>query len=291
MGTKKIKKSIYDGCCMVLTTKHAKSIAVAPPFLETLGATVLEYVFDTDLLGTFSGEIERKEDSLGCARKKCELAFGGFNEEVKFSIASEGSFGAHPLMPFFSSDYEILYFIDKKNDFHLHVSGVTEKTNYKMQKVFHFDELKRFAEEALFPSHALILRPDDRSRKDIIFKGIDSIHFLEEAFQVCLKHSKENSVFVETDMRAHYNPSRMEFIGELSKKLSKRLLSLCPCCFAPGWGMVGQENGLRCRECDSKTDLLAVEIFGCVKCDYKERKERSDGLREADPMYCIYCNP
>ena len=40
----------------MITTKHSKSISVEPPFLEKLGASVMEYVIDTDKLVAFSGE-------------------------------------------------------------------------------------------------------------------------------------------------------------------------------------------------------------------------------------------
>ena len=41
MATNKlINESCYKGSCIFLTTKHAKSIAIAPPFLETLGASI-----------------------------------------------------------------------------------------------------------------------------------------------------------------------------------------------------------------------------------------------------------
>ena len=57
-------RSAYAGSCFILTTKHAKSIAIAPPFWEKLEASVLEYVVDTDALGTFSGEVEREGNAL-----------------------------------------------------------------------------------------------------------------------------------------------------------------------------------------------------------------------------------
>lgn len=37
-----------------------------------LGAGVMEYVRDTDLLGTFSPEVERQGDALESARRTCE---------------------------------------------------------------------------------------------------------------------------------------------------------------------------------------------------------------------------
>lgn len=87
MGQAEIKnesQSPYAGCCVVLTTKHHKSVALAPPFETILGAGMLEYVVDTDQLGTFSGEIKRKGSALETARKKC----GGklFNAHLKLRL-------------------------------------------------------------------------------------------------------------------------------------------------------------------------------------------------------------
>ena len=56
---------------MILTTKHAKSIAIAPPFWEKLSVGVLEYLVDTDTLGTFSGEVARRQCAGLCAAQMC----------------------------------------------------------------------------------------------------------------------------------------------------------------------------------------------------------------------------
>ena len=67
------KNSPYAQSFIVLTTKHLKSRAIAPAFLSLLSAEIMEYAIDTDKLGTFSGEIERKGSALECAKLKCEL--------------------------------------------------------------------------------------------------------------------------------------------------------------------------------------------------------------------------
>lgn len=291
-----IDDSCYSGSCIILTTKHAKSIAIAQPFLETLGATIIEYIVDTDKLGTFSGEIEREGNMLECARRKCEWSLNKLDNNqldnnFNFAIASEGSFGPHPFIPFVPCDREILYFIDRKRDFHLHLSHISEKTNYRIELVKSLDALHQFAQRALFPSHALIMRPNSRETKNPIFKGLFTWQALEDAFKECIKYSKEGLVCLETDMRAQFNPSRMHVIGELATMLSNRLKINCPKCNNPGWGKVRYEKGLICKYCGGETELVKSEIFGCVKCAYEENRERSDGKKEADPGSCQYCNP
>lgn len=281
-------KSHYSGNCFIIATKHAKSQAIMQPFWDMLGASVIEYVVDTDRLGTFSGEVERIGTALECAKRKCEWSFEMLGSGAQYLLASEGSFGPHPLMPFIACDHEILYFIDRKNNFHLHLSLLSEKTNYQMQEIESLEELQLFASTALFPSHALILKTISIDNPKI-FKGLCAQDSLEDAFKECKKSS--NKIWVETDMRAHMNPSRMNVIEQLARNLARRLKSHCPSCATPGWGQVQIEKGLECSDCGVKTQMVKHEIFGCTKCEYKEIKERSDGIKYADPGQCQYCNP
>lgn len=288
---KLMNRSLYEGSCIILTTKHAKSIAIAPPFSENLGASIIEYVVDTDKLGTFSGEVEREGNALECARKKCEWSLNKLGSNVEFALASEGSFGPHPFISFLPCDHEILYFIDRKRDFHLYMSHISEKTNYRTERISSLEGLRKISNQVSFPSHALILRPNNRETKAPIFKGLDTWQALELAFKQCIKYAEDGNIWVETDMRAQFNPSRMKVIGELATKLSDRLRVHCPSCDSPGWGKVRQKTGLVCASCGFETELIKAEIFGCVKCDYEEDRERSDGKKEADPGSCQYCNP
>lgn len=281
----------YAGASIILTTKHKKSIAIAPPFLEKLKANVLEYAADTDTLGSFSGEIERENDPLACAKIKCSWPFERLSEEVYFALASEGSFGPHPLIPFLFCDYESLYFIDKKNGFHLHLSHLSEKTNYRTETIDSIESLYRFSEAVKFPSHALILRPNDRQEKRPVFKGINSKAALEAAFKECMQRSSRSKVFIETDMRAQFNPSRMSVINELANRFADRLAKRCPKCRTPGWGIVSVEKGLPCSDCGSATALVKSEVFGCAKCAHKEIIEKNKHQPYANPMHCGRCNP
>lgn len=289
MATSFIKsKSSYDGKCFIIATKHSKSEAIAKPFWDILGASVLEYVVDTDRLGTFTGEIERQGTALECARSKCEWPSRLLGSKAKYLLASEGSFGPHPYIPFMPCDHEILYFIDRKRNFHLHLSLLTEKTNYQMQEIESFEVLQLFALKAKFPSHGLIIRPMNE-KNSVIFKGIDNQLSLEAGFKECKKLS--NKIWVETDMRAHMNPSRMSVISQLAEDLANRLKEVCPACTTPGWGQIKSEKGLECNDCGLKTQMIKHEILGCPKCNYEETKESSDGLKYADPGQCEYCNP
>ena len=281
--------SPYTGACFVLTTKHHKSLAVAPAFERILKASVIEYVVDTDLLGTFSGEVERVGSALECARKKCEL--GVKSAGADFALSSEGSFGRHPMAPFLPADKEILYFIDNRKRFSLHESIFSTDTNYKMTSVTFFDDAMLFAEQALFPSHALIVRPSRLEENGAIFKGIQNKADLQEAFIQCRKQSAEDGVWIETDMRANFNPTRMKTIEHLAEKMAKRLSSLCPRCEAPGWGMVGSKPGLPCEGCGMPTHEVKSDVYCCAKCGYKELHNFPKGKSKASMAQCAYCNP
>ncbi len=67
--------SIFDHRTLLVATKHQKEKIVAPLFEKAFGSKVVATEnFDTDQMGTFSGEIERLEDPITAARMKCEKA-------------------------------------------------------------------------------------------------------------------------------------------------------------------------------------------------------------------------
>ncbi len=284
-------KSRYYRQCLVLVTKHAKSIAIAPVFSEKLGMGVIEYLADTDVLGTFSGEIERKGDAAVCVRQKCEWACDRLGDSVRYVLSSEGSFGPHPLLPFTACDHEILHFIDKEHEFSLTLSCLSEKTNYFVQELISVDELYQFAERAHFPSHAIILRSCEDPKKAVIFKGINEPDLLVKSFEECVRYAQGGKIFASTDMRAQYNPSRMQVIASLADELADRLLACCPNCGLPGWGEIRREQGLPCGDCATPTEGVKYHISGCVKCSYQEVKGRPDGKMAATAAECASCNP
>ena len=276
----------YKNQLCALTTKHSKSIAIAEPFSIILGLQIIECNENTDQLGTFSGEVERTGTIFEVLRKKCELGMEASG--LTLGIASEGSFGPHPSLFFLPCDHEELIFIDKEKDFYLRENVLSLETNYKFKDICYENEFLEFANAIKFPSHGIIIRPADWVDKSIIFKGIQSVGEFKKAFHICKKASSNKMVRVESDMRAHMNPTRMAVIGQLAEKLAQRLSIPCPKCKLPGWGLVRLLKGLECAECDFPTEKIKEEIFGCVKCDFEEsfRKALNTG-----PENCPICNP
>jgi hypothetical protein len=278
---------IYQNQFCYLASMHKKEKAIAPIFKKFLGCKVVPAQINTDLLGTFTGEIERTLNPAACVKEKC---YRGLEiEKGSLGLANEGSFGPHPSMIVIPADFEILFLADKNLGFELSLSKISTQTNFSAKSIKNIKELASFAKEALFPSHALILRPNDTKDPSLIFKGIQDIQELYRIFQKCSEASKDSLVWVETDMRAHMNPSRMKVIKELAYDMVARLSIACPSCQIPGWGIVKNIPGLPCKECRMPTELIKSHIYGCCRCKYQEVLENKSEMARSDD--CPFCNP
>lgn len=63
-----------------------------------------------------------------------------------------------------------------------------------------------------------------------LIKGIRDQGELERALGRCAKASSEGLVQLETDMRAHGNPTRLRVLRTLAFRLVRRVASPCPAC-------------------------------------------------------------
>ena len=148
---------------------------------------------------------------------------------------------------------------------------------------------ERFAQESGFPGHGLVVRPEIADDTRII-KDIRSWETFEEVFSLAKALSSNATVFIEVDLRAHANPTRMELIGRAAEDLADRLRSRCPSCAAPGFWRVERIGGLPCSACEHPTAETLAEVWGCVRCAARETREVNRDSR-ADPGRCDYCNP
>ena len=278
---------LFQNRKLVIATQHKKESVIAPLLEKELG--VLCFVnedFDTDTLGTFTGEIERELDPLSTARAKCLQAMKLSNCDL--GIASEGSFGAHPSMFFVQADEEFLIFIDTRNNLEIIVKEISTATNFNGKKIENEKDLFDFAHEVGFPSHGIILRPSKNENTNI-HKGIIDKEFLLKVFEDL--QTKHNSVYAETDMRAMYNPTRMEVIEKATEKLVKKILSLCPQCETPGFGITEAKSGLPCSLCGSATNSTLSYLYVCKCCKFIREEMYPHKKTSEDPTYCDYCNP
>ena len=91
---------LYKGARALLATMHGKERVIAPLAARFLGLSVdVAPGLDTDAFGTFSRDVARAGSPLDAARAKIEAAFA-LAADVEVALASEGSFGPHPHVPF-----------------------------------------------------------------------------------------------------------------------------------------------------------------------------------------------
>jgi hypothetical protein len=278
---------MFEGRHLIIATKHKKEKVIAPILEKELGVKCfIVSNLDTDKLGTFTGEVERKSDPITTAKIKCLMAMELNHYDL--AIASEGSFGPHPTLPFISADDELLLFMDKKNNLEIVVREISTETNFNASEIKTELELSDFASIANFPSHGLILRKSKADYSNIV-KGITNLDQLKSVFSHFI--SDVGKVYIETDMRAMYNPTRMKVIVRATKKLIEKINSRCPVCQMPGFGITEAKHGLPCSVCRFPTISILSFIFSCQKCSFIKEEKYPHGKQTENPMYCDICNP
>lgn len=279
--------SPYSGQRIALLTRHGKERVIAPVLEPALGCRIeLVEGFDTDRLGTFTRDIPRDGTQLEAARKKARTGMG--LSGMRHGLASEGSFGPNPFMGLFPWNVELLVFVDDLLG--IEIVGVAQDKAMSSHRVAEdWAAVEAFARTIDFPSHQLVLRPegedDPRIRKEMADWSA-----LETAYAWAARQSANGRVFLEVDLRAHANPTRMGNIRLAAEDLTKKLLSPCPACGLPGFWVVEHIAGLPCGDCGAPTRETRAEVHGCPKCAHCETRERSERLH-ADPGRCDYCNP
>ena len=278
---------MFKGRKVIIATKHQKEKVIAPILEKELGVSCfVDETFDTDVLGTFTGEIERELDPISTAREKCLRAMKLNNCDL--GIASEGSFGPHPSMFFINTDDEFLIFIDTVNNIEVIVRELSTSTNFNGKQIQNQKELLQFAQQVIFPSHGLIIRKSKEDNSEI-HKGITDIEILKKLFVQLF--SKYNSVYAETDMRAMYNPTRMNVIEKAAEKLVQKIKSTCPHCQMPGFGITDAKKGLECSLCGSPTNSTLSYIYVCQHCQFTKEEMYPNKKTTEDPTFCDFCNP
>lgn len=199
-----------------LLTKHRKSQQLAP-VLYDIGIELVEIdFFDTDLLGTFSGEIERKLSPKDCALVKAKKAaeLSGLN----VGIGSEGSFGGGPLPGLMNWNQEIICFYQKAPE--LIVYALAEgPTLLKSLKAHSLDDLKQKLSN--FDRQKWILNCPDGPLKGLSDKELITLH--QTPYTVW-------PIELEPDLRAMNSPLRQIMLQKAALNLAERLQSKCPNC-------------------------------------------------------------
>lgn len=278
--------SPYRGTSISLLTQHGKEQVLGPLFAASLEARLeLATGFDTDTLGTFTREIPRAGTQLEAARRKAHK--GMELTGLTCGVASEGAFGPGPfgLLPM---NLELVVLVDRARRIEI-VGRAQGPSMHRHERVATEEALREFAGRVSFPDHGLVLRPDDQDDPRVR-KGLADWPALLRAFAEARAESRTGAVFVETDLRAHHNPTRREVIRAATEDLIARIRTECPRCASPGFGLIERLPGLPCLACASPTDDVLAERWGCVTGDHFEIRDHSTG-RFADPCRCDTCNP
>jgi hypothetical protein len=282
-------RNLFHNRTGVLATMHQKERAIAPILEHSLGVQVIvPQGFNSDEFGTFTRDVKRPGDQLNAAKLKAEKAISLTGLTLAF--ASEGSFGPHPSVPFLPCNREIVVLSDRTHDLELVGQAISTETNYSCQQVTTLKAALTFAEKASFPTHGLVIMSDAQpTQSSQIVKGItDETHLIETVNEFLRKYGQ---VHLETDMRAMYNPMRMNVIAQATHDLIGQLTQCCPQCEFPGFTPVQRQAGLPCALCSFPTELTLSVTRRCKKCNFSSVTHFPNGQKFADPAQCLHCNP
>lgn len=281
----------YQDMIAVLATMHGKERVISPLLEQSLGLNVqVAAGLNTNRFGTFSREIARTGSQLEAARAKISAAFDAY-PAATVGVASEGSFGPHPLVPFMPFGIELVVLIDRVTGFELIGQDAGSNTNSSQQAVSTIEEAQAFAERVGFPEHGLIVigyidkqpAPACALIKDITdTAGLQSA--VRKTLAVC------GSAFIETDMRANRNPTRMAAIERATRDLIRRFMSQCPACNFRGFDVTERIPGLPCEWCNGPTNAIRYHVLQCHACGHREEQPATTRAT-ADPGQCNFCNP
>lgn len=258
---------------------------VIEPVLARLGLRFLPLPpIDTDRYGTFTREIGRsgsqREALLAKAQAGLDMCL-----DADFAIASEGAFGPHPQMPFLPSGFEMVALLDRVSGKVIVGSHLTTATNFDQYEAATLVEGYAFAERVGFPGHSIVVMAGREG--PILAKGVTCTNALEA---VCRAQSaSDRPVWLEADMRAHLNPTRMGAVAEAAADLARRLQARCPTCTFPGW-TPRLRAGRPCAWCNGPTVEAWIEEYVCEACGNRAEYRIEPG-RKGDPGHCDYCNP
>jgi hypothetical protein len=278
--------SFYYAKKASLLTKHGKELVISSALNNSVGLDVMHIdSYDTDLFGTFTGKNDRQGNQLEAAIAKARK--GMVIGNTKIGIASEGLFTTDPYAGMFPWNNEIVILIDDEIDTKIvgFSSSAAQSYSAYIQDINVLDE---HLKKAKFPSHYLVVRPDNQYHPEFL-KGIDSYPELNRALKWAKNKSTTGRVFIENDLRAFANPTRMQNIHSASINLGEKLNSFCPNCGIPGFWLTKVISGLPCEVCRKATKEVEFKVLECQTCLYQ--KNVSTGKKYAEPCKCDFCNP
>lgn len=276
----------WQGRRAVIATMHGKERIIAPILESELGVCCETPTdFNTDVFGTFTREIPRRDSQYETAIKKARAAMRWCDADL--AIASEGSFGPDPQFPLVTTDLELVVLCD------VTLPGVLTGW-YRAQGIRVAGQWVRSTQEAVevatrwgFPQQGVIVR----RRKDGargIYKEVTDVPTLEAVVAKLLRRPLCSRVYLETDMRAHRHPGRRDCIYHATVALAENGKRVCPECARPGFARAHAKPGLPCEWCHAPTDAARAHEFLCPHCGYTCEEAVPDSTAPAG--MCAYCN-
>lgn len=269
-----------------ILTRHGKAGVICSALSSFEMRLRVTEAIDTDTFGTFTREIPRVNDSSVTVLKKARAA--SEVARVPIGIASEGSFGPSSHLPGAAMGTELVAMVDTELGVEVVGCDITHETTFG-GRIAHPSTLSRVAGDFNMPSHGVIVMPLENAKpvaRDVQ-KGIRTEAELEKA--IAAVANAEGFAWVESDMRAHMNPTRMRSISRAAEDLARKIACRCPQCGLYGFARDRMIGRLPCEECGGPTVRSRAEILTCRRCGYEE--ERRLGPLVASAFFCPGCNP
>lgn len=270
---------------------HGKERAIAPLLARFFGVRVVVPAWlDTDRFGTFSRDVARVGTPLDAARAKIRAGFE-LLPQARLGLASEGSFGPHPQVPFVGWGSEQVVLIDRITGLELVGRHEAPARHFAHAQVDNVDAALAFAARVGFPRQGVIVMGVEGGQPSpavALEKEATDLASLDAAVRRALA-AGNGAASLETDMRAHRNPQRMRCIRRATLDLLRAWRSRCPACARPGFVVTARLPGRPCGWCGTPTGQVLADERRCAGCGHLERQARDDG--PADPAHCDACNP
>jgi len=267
-----------------LLTKHHK-LALIGPALAKVGINVIDTdAFDTDTLGSFSGETPRLQTPLECARTKARLA--AELTGLPIGIGSEGSFGGGPYAGLVNWDDELLLLVDTRTgqEIMAFASGPVPLASLETDQLA---AISQHLQQHDIAQGWICSYPAGVVKGLVGFTQINSA--LATAGLVVDGQSLNEKIKLQPDLRAHLCPARQSYIQQAANQLAERWLSLCPTCHKPDFWRKAVATGLPCEVCHYPTGRIKSYTKKCDCCGYVEQEPT--GVEFADQGHCPLCNP
>lgn len=205
-------------------------------------------------------------------------------------MASEGSIGPHPSVPWATLDHEFVVLVDKdRGTVVVGAATALDIIAVSFTARTGGDLATRLAGADL-PTHGVVVAPNAGPARPV-HRALRIPEDIAAAVADCAAVSPDGRARIETDFRAHLCPSRQRVIASAAANLAARLASTCPTCATPGWGQVRVLTGLPCSWCGQHVPQPRAALDACAACPFILQRPLVPPGTRADPASCNFCNP